>query len=291
MAEIRVDMHVIVHGGAGSPADEPADRQAVLDEAADSGTKQSTPLDAVVRAVRVLESSPRFNAGVGSAVQSDGAIRTDAGVMTGSGDTGAACSMPDVEAAVEVARLVATETPHVLLSGDHAVAFAESYDVQTDCDLWSERTRSRWDELEPPSDENPRTHLEWVAEQFGGSDTVGAVATDGDELVAATSTGGRWCALAGRVGDVPQVGAGFYATERAAASATGAGEAIAEFGLARRVVERIENGLGPQLAADRAIEAFEADTDSQAGVIVLDTDGTAGSSYNSPAMQTARSRE
>lgn len=280
-------MNVIVHGGAGGSPDEPAKRQDVLDAAVNAGSDATDPMAAVVTAVRTLESSPRFNAGVGSAVQSDGRIRTDAGLMTGSGETGAACSMPAVEHAIEVARLVATETPHVLVAGDHAVDLARAFDVPTECDLWTERTRARWKELDQPADETPQTHLGWVRDQFGGSDTVGAVASDGEDIVAATSTGGRWCALAGRVGDVPQIGAGFYATERAAASATGAGEAIAEFGLARRAVDGVESGLGPQLAADQAIERFETDTDSQAGVIVLNSEGRAGSSYNSAAMQTA----
>lgn len=297
-------MHVIVHGGAGSPADEPADRQAVLDTAAQTGTTASvetvcpetesstvsSPMAAVIAAVRVLESAPQFNAGVGSVVQSDGTIRTDAGLMTSSGQTGAACSMPDVEHAIDVARIVTTETPHVLVAGEHAVSLASDFGVATDVDLWSERTRERWDELDPPETDDMHTHIEWVTEKFSGTDTVGAVATDGVELAAATSTGGRWCALAGRVGDVPQVGSGFFASEHAAVSATGAGEAIAEFGLARKTVELVERGTEPQDAAERAIAEFERRTDAQAGVIALDSDGTPGQAYNSEAMQTAVGR-
>ena len=62
-------MQVIVHGGAGGKPDEPTARQAVLDEAAKTGANESTPLDAIEAAVNVLESSPRFNAGVGGAHQ------------------------------------------------------------------------------------------------------------------------------------------------------------------------------------------------------------------------------
>jgi len=53
-------MRVIVHGGAGSEPDEPDERQAVLDEAAAAGAAARTVTDAVVEAVRALESSPRF---------------------------------------------------------------------------------------------------------------------------------------------------------------------------------------------------------------------------------------
>lgn len=295
-------MKVIVHGGAGSSPDEPEPRQEILDDAAATGASESTVVDAVEAAVRVLESSPRFNAGVGGAVQSDGVIRTDAGVMTDDREAGAACSMPGVEHAVSAARVVMEETPHVLVSGDHAVDLAEDYgvversstahqtqsdDVETGVDLWSERTRERWADLDSTPQGTPSDHLDWLREKFGGADTVGAVAYDGDEFAAATSTGGRWLALAGRVGDVPQIGSGFFAAPAGAASATGAGEDIAKATLTRRAVRHLEAGLGAQAAADRAIAEFSEITGSSAGVIVLDRDGAAGSAFNSDAMQTA----
>lgn len=282
-------MHVLAHGGAGGEPDEPEPRQETLERAVERGARATTPTDAVVDAVCVLESGPRFNAGVGSAVQSDGKIRTDAGLMTGDGQAGAACSMPGVEHAVEVARRVAKETPHVLVAGEQAVALADSFDVATDCDLWTEKTRERWSELEPVGSGDVRAHIEWVYEQFGGTDTVGAVATDGERVAAATSTGGRWAALAGRVGDVPQIGAGFYATANAAVSTTGAGEEIAKFGLARRVADAIETGESPGDAASRIIDEFDERTDASAGVIALDADGNRGSAFCSDAMQTAHS--
>ena len=286
-------MRVIVHGGAGGTANEPAARQRDLEEATAAGVRAADPIAAAVAAVGELESAPRFNAGVGGAVQSDGTVRTDAGLMADDGTTGAACSMAGVEDAAAVARLVATETPHVLLAGEHATALADAFDIDTDRDLWTDRTRERWADLDPPAFEDHRDpagdhrdHLAWVRERFGGSDTVGAVATDGTAVATVTSTGGRWCALAGRVGDVPQVGAGFYAAGGVAASATGAGEAIARFGLARRAVD-LTDEYPPQLAADRAIDAFERETGAQAGVIVLDTTGQTGRSYNSAEMMTA----
>lgn len=280
-------MQVLAHGGAGGRPDAPERRQDVLDRAVSTGSDTDSPVDAVVAAVRVLESDPRFNAGVGSAVQSDGEIRTDAGIMLGDGTTGGACSMAGVEHAISVAQVVAQETPHILISGEHAVDLARAYEIETKRDLWSEGTRERWNDRTDRSDGGIHEQLEWVREQFGGIDTVGAVATDGQRLAAATSTGGRWAALAGRVGDVPQVGSGFYATERAAASATGAGEAIARFGLARRAVDAVEDGDDPQTAAERMIRGFGSETGEQAGVIVLDSDGRTGSSFNSDGMQTA----
>jgi isoaspartyl peptidase/L-asparaginase-like protein (Ntn-hydrolase superfamily) len=71
-------VQLLVHGGAGSPPDAPAERGATLATAAERGGKTATPLDAVCAAVRVLEADPRFNAGVGGAVQSDGRVAVTA---------------------------------------------------------------------------------------------------------------------------------------------------------------------------------------------------------------------
>jgi beta-aspartyl-peptidase (threonine type) len=296
----RAGMEVIVHGGAGSPPDEPADRQATLDEAAATGAAANDATDAVVEAVRVLESDPAFNAGVGAAIQSDGIARTDAGLMTDDRAAGAACSMPGVEHAVDVARAVKERTPHVLVAGVHAVDLAESVGVETGVDLLTGATRERWAGEDPPDSVDTAEHLAFVNDRFGRDagpaprgaddrdhDTVGAVARDGDRVAAATSTGGRWCALAGRVGDVPQVGSGFYATRAGGASATGAGEDIARVTLARRAVDHLERGRTAAEAAELAIEEFEDLTGSTAGVIVVGNDGGRGSAYNSDAMQTS----
>jgi beta-aspartyl-peptidase (threonine type) len=305
-------MRVVVHGGAGGAPDEPAPRQAVLDEAAERGADAETPLDAVEAALAPLESSPRFNAGVGGAVQSDGVVRTDAGVMTSDRAVGAACSMPGVEHAASVARVVHTETPHVFVSGEHAVDLADDFGVETGVDLLTDETREAYEREDPPRG-GPREHLDWLATRFGSGsdqagggsgtdggnggggdesgrapdhDTVGAVATDGGRFAAATSTGGRSFALAGRVGDVPQVGSGFFCTEAGGASATGAGEDIARVTLSRRAVDFLDEGASAPEAADRAIEEFESVTGSGAGVIVLGDDG-AGSAFNTEGMQTS----
>jgi beta-aspartyl-peptidase (threonine type) len=302
-------MQIIVHGGAGGVPDDPEPRQAVLDEAAERGTDESDPLDAVGAAVRVLESSPRFNAGVGSAVQSDGVVRTDAGVMTEDREVGAVAGLAGVEHPLTVARAVRAETPHVLLAGDRALAFAESVGVETGVDLWTDRSREKWADADPPESAGPSEHLDWLRSRFGSTeaggvggsdddanagehdptdhDTVGAVARAGDRFAAATSTGGRWFALAGRVGDVPQVGSGFYCAPAGGASATGAGEDIARVTLSRRAVRHLEGGRDAETAAESAIREFGELTGSSAGVIVAGRESL-GSAFNSEGMQTSR---
>lgn len=295
-------MEIIVHGGAGGTPEEPEPRQSVLDEAASEGIANADPLDAVESAVKVLEASPRFNAGVGGSIQSDGVIRTDAGVMRSNRVAGAVCSTPGLEHAVSGARVVAEETPHILVSGENALDLSEAHGVTIDGELSTERTRDRWAELEPP-DGGVEEELAWLREHFGGGDgasgahaspqdldTVGAVAREGDTFATATSTGGRWLAFRGRVGDVPQIGSGFYASPAGAASATGAGEDIARVTLCNRAVRHLEDGADADAAATRAMEEFEAITGSTAGIIVAGPEGT-GSAYNSEGMQTAWNRD
>ncbi len=278
-------MRIIVHGGAGGVPDEPEPRQAVLDDAAAAGAEADTPLDAVEAAVNVLEASDRFNAGYGGAVQSDGAVRTDAGVMTSDRETGAVASMDGVRDAISAARVVMEETPHIFVSGEHAVDLAAEFGVETGVDLLTAESAEDYAEENPPT-AGPRAHLAWLEERFGGHDTVGAVAFEDGEFAAATSTGGRSWALAGRVGDVPQVGSGFYCSPAGGASATGAGEDIAKVTLTRRAVRYLEAGADAQTAAETAIEEFDDITGSSAGVIVCDEDGT-GAAFNSAGMQTS----
>jgi len=295
-------MRVIVHGGAGSGAGigrSTPDRQAVLDAAARDGAAAVTPLDAVESALRRLETDERFNAGRGGAVQSDGVVRVDAGCMTGDRAVGAVAAAPGVEHAVSAARVVAAETPHVCVAGREAASLANDFGVATGVDLTTERTRERFADADPPAgDATPRDHLDWLRDRFGGHDTVGVVAGveprstgsrpapgEGGRFAAATSTAGRWFALAGRVGDVPQVGSGFFATSAGGASATGAGEDIARVTLSRRAVDHLDDGASADRAATLAIDEFEDLTDSTAGVIVCGPDGV-GSATNA-SMQVA----
>ncbi len=313
-------MQLVVHGGAGSmPArrrgesdgsaggepDEPDARQGELEAAAEAGAREPTPLDAVVTALSALEDSPRFNAGVGGAVQADGAVRVDAGVMTGDREVGAVCAVPGVARPTAVARAVLERTPHVLVAGQHAVRLAETAGVETGVDLLTATTRERYAAADPPAGVadggDVGAALEWVPERFGADDaegrppgdhdTVGAVAVaDDGALAAATSTGGRWFALPGRVGDSPQVGSGFYAGPAGGASATGHGEEIARLTGARLAVDRLEDGDDPDAAAEHVVATLGRLTGGNAGIVVADAAGRVGSAHNTDGMQTATAR-
>ncbi|MCI05023.1 isoaspartyl peptidase/L-asparaginase-like, partial [Trifolium medium] len=71
--------------------------------------------------------------------------------------------------------------------------------------------------------------------------TVGCVAVDSNgNLASATSTGGLVNKMVGRIGDTPVIGAGTYANEFCAVSATGKGEAIIRGTVARDVAALME---------------------------------------------------
>ncbi len=103
-------------------------------------------LDAATAAVVVLEDDPRFNAGTGSALTVDGEVECDASVMCGDGRAGAVGALRDVKNPIRLARLVMEKTPHVLLVGAGAAAFAAECGLTPlpPGTLVTERMRDKW---------------------------------------------------------------------------------------------------------------------------------------------------
>src|SRR6185369_12947521 len=112
------------HGGAASPntlsdgcVAAARAAQAALDAGGDA-------LAAALAATAALEDDARFNAGTGSNLRLDGrTIEMDASVMTSDGRFGAVSCIERVQNPVLVAARV-METPHLLLVGAGATAFA-----------------------------------------------------------------------------------------------------------------------------------------------------------------------
>ncbi len=121
--------------------------------------------------------------------------------------------------------------------------------------------------------------------------TIGCVALDQDgRLAAATSTGGSPLARAGRVGDAPIVGAGFFADGAAAASSTGWGESILTVQLAARTCASVGAGFDPGECARRELDVMQERVRwrngmaSTGGVIVLGADGRGGWGFTTSRM-------
>jgi beta-aspartyl-peptidase (threonine type) len=107
--------------------------------------------------------------------------------------------------------------------------------------------------------------------------TVGAVARDQHGVCAsATSTGGILGKKRGRVGDTPVIGAGTFADEQGAASATGQGEGILRACLGKTAVDAMRAGLDPEHAARQAIDLLSGRLRSVGGIILVDKKGRVG---------------
>ena len=264
---------IIVHGGAYTiSADKYDANRAGCTRAVEAGAEilrgGGNCLDAVERAIRILEDDPTFNAGFGSALNSDGEVEMDAAVMEGRGlHSGAVASIRGVRHPISVARQV-MDTPHALLSGEGARRFAEACGAELCApnDMVHDEVRSAWKE----------------GRKTRGGDTVGCVVMDAHgNFAAGTSTGGTMHKMPGRIGDSPLIGHGLYADNMAGgASMTGHGESIMRLVLAHRVINSLCNGEDADRAAEEAIASMARRVGGEAGCIVLDRQGRVGLAHN-----------
>jgi len=266
---------LIVHGGAWDIPDHllqscRAGCLAALDVGWQVLQSGGAAVDAVCAAVRTLEDDPTFNAGTGSSINTDGLVETDASVMVGQGlQAGAVAALIDIRHPVDVARAVLERTSHVLLAGDGALKFALS---------------QGFERLPPGALARPVPRIPDGSCGAAG-DTVGAVAIDGQGIIAAaTSTGGTPNKMPGRVGDSPLIGAGTYASVRGAASATGWGEVIIRSAMSLRAVDAMAAGATAQAAAEAAVACAAELEEQGAGIIVVDAQGGVGQAWCTPRL-------
>jgi beta-aspartyl-peptidase (threonine type) len=295
---------LIAHGGAGgrAPVAERLERRQGLVAAVERGSailrEGGKAIDAVTATVASLEDNGLFNAGYGSVLTLDGQVEMDAAIMVA--ERYARKSNPNektrkkAKAAVRaggvvlvsrlrnpilLARLVMERTPHVLIGDVAAERLARQAGIRM-CrpeQLITERARSRWLAV-------LQARPNKASEHHG---TVGAAALDqAGNLAAATSTGGVSGKMPGRIGDSAIIGAGLFAAEIGAASATGTGEAIMKGCLCREAIALLAR-IGVQRAAVRAIDDLYAATDGEAGLVMVDSSGRFGYAHNAQSMEIA----
>jgi N4-(beta-N-acetylglucosaminyl)-L-asparaginase len=212
------------------------------------------PLDACETGVRVTEADPTITSvGYGGRPNSEGVVELDACVMRG--DTlqcGGVASLRGVLHPVSVARLVMERTPHVLLVGDGALAFARAQGVPEQ-DLLTPGSRQAWEAWRarqaagPTEPWDPRPVAAGTPAE--DHDTIGMIVADRGRLATAVTTSGLAWKLPGRVGDSPLIGAGSYCDDEAgAAVSTGVGEEVIRVGGCVVIVEGLRSGLSPRHA-------------------------------------------
>jgi len=302
---------IVIHGGAGVRGSEfyasdpelEKEYRERLREALMAGYEvlegDGGSVEAVEAAIRVMEDSPLFNAGKGASFTSAGTHELDACIMNGrtlrAGGIGA---VTQVKNPISLARLVMEETPHVLLVGEGALAFAREQGVMLMPDdyFFSQR---RWDDLQRRLREDvpygaalkpenaPRSSKgggEGDSDHFG---TVGAVALDRNgNLAAGTSTGGRIKKRPGRVGDSPIIGASTYANNATCAvSTTGLGEKHMVLLTAKEISALVEHLSMPlQDAAELVMNEKLVDIGGGGGAIALDRDGNVAMPFTTNGM-------
>jgi len=286
----QVRWGVAIHGGVGTlspkhmtPELERAYRDA-LSESLAAGhrvlSSGGSAVDAVVESVGVMEDSPLFNAGRGSNLDERGVATMDASLMSGKhGKAGAVAQVEGVRSPIRAARAVMDHSPHVLLVGQGAEAFARERGLAFEAPEYF-HTERRQQDLERArikaaagAPARPNVLGDEPAEWSG---TVGAVALDElGALAAATSTGGMANKTWGRVGDSPILGAGTWASPRCAISCTGWGELFIRQASARDVDARQEYLQESLEEAARTVvfDRLEAVQSGAGGLVAIDTSG------------------
>nr|WP_228760813.1 isoaspartyl peptidase/L-asparaginase [Lysobacter niastensis] len=292
---------LVIHGGAGFvPKDSISDEDrreyhAALNRALDAGNKVlgsgGSALDAVTAAIVVMEESPMFNAGKGAVFNAKGGHELDASIMEGhTRRAGAVAGVTTVRNPIKLARTVMEQSPHVMLAGAGAEAFADTHpEIERVPNNWFD-TDKRRKQLEKAQQEEAakgkreaRTSDGDAPTYFG---TVGAVALDAQgHIAAATSTGGMTNKKWGRVGDSPIIGAGTWADSRCGVSGTGWGEFYIRNAVAHDICARVAyRGDSLQAAAEEVVNKIVPAAGGDGGAIALDSDGNIAMPFNSGSM-------
>ncbi len=288
-----------IHGGAGALDNVQDSKTAVryldsvrrvLEHGREVLELGGSALQAVETCASLLEDDPVFNAGCGSVLNEYGKVEMDAAIMDGRDlSAGAVAAVQNIPNPVQLARLVMSESEHVLLIAEGAMRFADhcgvvrapdSYFSTADRVAQLERARLQHKMMLDHDD----TEDDSEDQKYG---TIGAVARDlSGNLAAATSTGGIVNKRMGRVGDSPIIGAGVYAdNETCAVSSTGYGEEFMRSVIAKTIADfAYMQGMDAEQATAAGIEYLTRKVKGRGGVIVIDRDGRCASGFTTKKM-------
>jgi L-asparaginase / beta-aspartyl-peptidase len=304
---------LVIHGGAGTilksqmtPEKEKA-YTAALNLALDKGQAilkaGGTALDAVEASIHVLEDNPLFNAGKGAVFTNEGKNEMDAAIMNGKTlAAGSVAGVTTIRNPISAARAVMEKSPHVMMAGRGAEAFAKQQGLEI-VDPSYFFTQERWDglleakkqdSLDAINQQQHKGALRQPENRDYKYGTVGAVALDRHgNLAAATSTGGMTNKRFNRIGDAPVIGAGTYANNMTAAfSGTGWGEFYIRLVMAKTISDMMQYGKIPLAkAADEMVMKQLPALGGDGGLIAVDKDGNIAMPFCTEGMYRGYVRE
>lgn len=288
-----VEYALVIHGGAGKPPATEAGikaREQVLKQALTQGRQmlqQGKPsLDVVEAVIRILEESEHFNAGKGAVFNSAESHELDASIMDGrTRQAGAVGGVSTVLHPISLARLVMTDTRHVLLVTEGAEKFADLYPEIKRVPNEFFSTDAKRKSLKEAQEREQQEQKPTNSSQMG---TVGCVALDKQgNLAAGTSTGGLTNKRYGRIGDSPIVCAGTFADNATCGvSCTGIGEDFIRNAVAYDVSARMEY-RGDSL--EKAVKDIlhHPKHEVRGGIIAIDRAGNITMQFNTGGMSRA----
>jgi N4-(beta-N-acetylglucosaminyl)-L-asparaginase len=243
-------------------------------------------LDAVIAGVNINEEDPEDSSvGYGGLPNEEGVVELDACVMHGpTRRAGSVASIRGIKTPSKIARLVMTESDHVMLAGEGALRFAKAFGFKEE-DLLTEKSRLAWlvwkrslrdpkgqnnwtDGLDAPGKPSARLKklfpsadeatLAWAWEMAvrPPTGTINCLALNAKgEMSGVTTTSGLAWKIPGRVGDSPIIGAGLYVDQDVgAAGSTGRGEENIRVAGGHTIVENMRHGMAPKEACLDALK-------------------------------------
>jgi N4-(beta-N-acetylglucosaminyl)-L-asparaginase len=237
-------------------------------------------LDAVIAGVNINEEDPEdTSVGYGGLPNEEGVVELDACVMHGpSRRAGSVASIRGIKTPSKIAKLVMTESDHIMLAGDGALRFAKAFGFAEE-NLLTEKSRLAWlvwkrtlrdakghnnwtGDLDAPlkamfpSADAATLAWAWEMAKRPPTGTINCLALNAKgEMSGVTTTSGLAWKIPGRVGDSPIIGAGLYVDQDVGgAGSTGRGEENIRIAGAHTIVENMRHGMGPKEACLDALK-------------------------------------